>query len=344
MERKRWGHPTLEDVADAAGVSTATVSRCLNEPGKVREDTRERVMAAVTQLGYAPHFGGRTLAMHRTGTLGVVVPTIDNAIFARGLQAMQKRLADSDTTLLISSSGYDPAVERARIMTLVARGVDGLMLVGESRDEDIHDFLRARRLPFVCCWAWRQDSPNVCIGFDNRAAARDIAARVVAAGHGEIAVIAGITSGNDRAAGRLAGFLEALDAHGTPVAPSRVTEVRYTLADGAAAARRILEDDRRVTALVCGNDILAIGAMKGIREAGLSCPGDVSVTGFDDIDLASFSEPQLATLGVSDEWMGRKAAETLIAMSAGEVFAPPGFCAPTEFKPRASLAAPRAGG
>ena len=93
--------PTLEDVARRAGVSTATVSRALNAPAKVRGDTRERVEAAVAELGYTPHFGGRALASNRTGTIGAVIPTMENAIFARGLQALQEELAEAGYTLLV---------------------------------------------------------------------------------------------------------------------------------------------------------------------------------------------------------------------------------------------------
>ena len=116
--------PTLADVARLAAVSTATVSRCLNTPDQVVAETRERVQAAIEKLGYAPNYSARALAANRTHTVGAVIPTMENAIFARGLQAFQEELGERGYTLLVASSAYKPALEAEQIRTLVARGVD----------------------------------------------------------------------------------------------------------------------------------------------------------------------------------------------------------------------------
>ena len=129
------GIPTLDDVARRAGVSTATVSRCLNLPDRVRPETRARVEAAVAELGYTPHFAGRALASNRTNTIGAVIPTMENAIFALGLQVLQDELSASDVTLLVATSHYDAQREADQIRALLARGVDGLVLIGEARPE-----------------------------------------------------------------------------------------------------------------------------------------------------------------------------------------------------------------
>ncbi|MCY3980720.1 MAG: LacI family DNA-binding transcriptional regulator, partial [Alphaproteobacteria bacterium] len=113
--------PTLEDVAGMAGVSTATVSRVLNQPERVRSETRSRVKAAVAHFDYTPHFGGRALASNRTNTVGAVIPTMENAIFARGLQALQESLAEEAVTLVVASANYDPAREADQIRTLLGR-------------------------------------------------------------------------------------------------------------------------------------------------------------------------------------------------------------------------------
>ena len=119
--------PTLEDVAAQSGVSTATVSRCLNSPGQVSKSTRERVMQAVSDLGYAPNFGARALAAKRTNTFGAIIPTMENAIFARGLQAFQDELREHGVTLLVASSSYSPDQEEEQIRSLVTRGADALL-------------------------------------------------------------------------------------------------------------------------------------------------------------------------------------------------------------------------
>ena len=134
--------PTLSDVAKRADVSTATVSRCFNEPDRVVPETRNRVMRAVEELSYTPNFGGRVLASRRTNTVGAIIPTMENAIFARGLQAFEEALALEGYTLLVASTGYDPEREFEQIKKLVARGSDGLLLIGWERSEKVFNFLK----------------------------------------------------------------------------------------------------------------------------------------------------------------------------------------------------------
>jgi len=309
--------PTLQDVARAARVSTATVSRVLNMPAQVRVETRARVEAAITRLGYMPHFGGRALALNRTNTVGAVIPTMANAIFARGLQALQEALAESGINLLIATSGYDMERETEQIRTLLARSVDGLVLIGEARPQESYDLLNSHGTPFVVLWTWREDSPYTCVGFNNRAAARAIAEHVIAAGHRRIAMISGRTEWNDRAQLRLAGVRDALHANGLGLDPAHLSETPYGLDQGAEAATRLLSLRDRPSAIICGNDVLAAGAMAGARQAGFDVPGDVSVVGFDDVELARVAQPPLTTVHVPHRRMGREGAEVLLRMMRG---------------------------
>ena len=306
--------PTLEDVAGMAGVSTATVSRVLNEPERVTAKTRSRVEAAVAHFDYTPHFGGRALASNRTNTVGAVIPTMENAIFARGLQALQEALAADGVTLVVATSNYDPEREAEQIRALLGRGVDGLVLIGESRDPALHAMLERRGVPFVLVWSWRPDCPWPCVGFDNRAAARALAERVLDLGHRHIAMIAGVTRGNDRATARVEGVRASLAARGLQLDDSNLVETPYHLEAGAQAARRLLAATPRPTAIVCGNDVLAAGALTAIRGLGLKAPSDVSVTGFDDIDLAHVLDPSLTTVHVPHRRMGQAAAKLLLRL------------------------------
>ena len=309
----------LEDVAKMAGVSTATVSRCLNEPGKVTEKTRERVMNAVDALGYTPHFGAKALASRKTRTVGAVIPTMDNAIFARGLQAFQEALAAAGVTLLVSSSGYDAEQEADQIRVLVTRGAEGVLLIGTARLAKAYEFLARSKTPYVIAWAL-SDRQEPCVGFDNLAAAQAMAQRVLTLGHREIAMISGITAMNDRAASRVSGVRAALANAGLDPDRLRVEEVRYAFKDAVQAFDRLIEQDLRPTAIICGNDVLGVGAISAAKRRGLRVPEDISITGFDDIDIAAHVEPGLTTVHVPHERMGAGAAAALLALIEGKTW------------------------
>ncbi|CAN0499208.1 unnamed protein product, partial [Discosporangium mesarthrocarpum] len=227
---------------------------------------------------------------------------------------MEEALAEHGITLLVATSHYEPGRELEKIRTLVARGVDGLALIGFDRPPEAHQFLAARGTPFVLLWNYHASSPYPCIGFDNRSAAKAMAKRVLALGHRQIAMIAGQTKGNDRAAERVAGVREALVEQGLDLAPDALIECHYTLAQGEDAARRLLSGPQKPTAMICGNDVLAAGALHFARKNSLRVPDDFSVVGFDDIELASIVDPELTTVRAPHRQMGQAAAEMLVAL------------------------------
>lgn len=331
--------PTLHDVARRAGVSTATVSRVLNDPALVTESTRELVLGIVEEIGYTPHFGGRALASNRSNTIGAVIPTMDNAIFARGLQAFQETLADAGVTLLVASSSYDDQREFEQIRALVSRGIDGLMLIGAARPKETYTFLDRRNIPYVLTWNYRPDEKVCFVGFDNRAAASVMARTVIERGHRHIAMIAGITASNDRASDRVEGVRAALDEGGLSGRDLPILESVYSLNDGRRACAALLERKPRPTALICGNDVLAVGAITLAKSRGLRVPEDISITGFDDIELAEVIEPGLTTVHVPHRRMGEAAARALLAVLEGETNGQ-GLELETQIVIRDSLASP----
>ena len=310
--------PTLEDVAERSGVSTATVSRCLNSPDQVNEKTRERVMQAVSELGYAPNFGARALAAKRTNTFGAIIPTMENAIFARGLQAFQDELREHGVTLLVASSSYSPEQEEEQIRSLVTRGADALLLIGQDRTDKSYEFLESRDIPYVVAWAFDRTATRLSVGFDNHQAMKALADEVLEMGHGQIGVITADRSGNDRARGRFDGICEAMRNHGINPDTLHVAETTYSIDEGADAFERLMARQPRPTAVLCGNDVFAAGALMQARRMGLRVPEDVSVTGFDDIELAEIVMPALTTVHVPHKEMGRHAAQKLLSLSAGE--------------------------
>ena len=308
--------PTIADVAREAGVSTATVSRCLNAPSRVRSETREAVEKAVAKLGYTPNFGARALMAGRTGTVAAIIPTMENAIFARGLQAFQEALNAAGRTLLVATSQYREDLEAQQVRTLVSRGVDGILLIGYSRAPELYDLLDRRGIATLTAWAHDPSRSRPAVGFDNVDAMASMTREVIARGHERIAMISGHAVSNDRAAGRIEGVRRALREAGRADG-LRVIETDYAIEAGEAAAGRLLEASERPTAIVCGNDVLAFGVLREARRRGLSVPGDISVTGFDDIELARLAEPALATVHVPHARMGREAARILLAAIDG---------------------------
>lgn len=315
--------PTLHDVAALANVSTATVSRCLNLPDQVTERTREKVMLAIATLGYAPNFGARAMAARRTNTIGAIIPTMENAIFARGLQAFQEQLREDGFTMLVASSSYRPDIEQEQIRSLVARGADALLLIGHERDPDIYRFLEAQGVPALVVWAFDPRAGRPSVGFDNRVAMRDLAHEVLRRGHRRIALISAEVALNDRARERLVGIRDAMQGAGLDPGSLTVVETPYSIENGAAAFDELMALQDRPTAVMCGNDVLAAGALGRARERGIRVPDDVSITGFDDIELAQVVYPPLATVHVPHREMGRRAAQVLVGMvKDGKVVAP----------------------
>ncbi len=306
--------PTLDDVARVAGVSTATVSRCLNTSEKVTQSSRLKVMQAVDMLGYTPHFGARAMAAKRTLTIGAIIPTMESAIFGRGLQAFQENLHAKGYTLLVSSSAYRPETEAEQIKTLVARGADGLLLIGYEREKAVYDFLERREIPTLIAWASIPSNPQTSIGFDNRKSMSALADQVISMGHKNIAVISGVIEGNDRAADRLNGIKDSLAQNNLAPNDVSIVETTYEIESGANAFRELMQTPNRPTVVMCGNDVLAVGAMQCAKDMGLRVPEDVSITGFDDIELARVVTPQLTTVHVPHREMGERAADELVEM------------------------------
>lgn len=305
--------PTLDDVARRAEVSTATVSRCLSAPDKVRPELRQRVQAAIAALGYQPHGAARALASRRSNTIGAVIPTLDNAIFATVVQTLQDALALQGRTLLLASSDYRPERERSQIESLIVRGVDGLLLTGEERDPEVYELLARSGVRSVSTYVHHPDSPQSTIGFDNKGAMAKIVAYLHDLGHRRFAMIAGQGAENDRARERLQGVQDALRDRGLALPSERVLERPYSVDAGREALRVLISGSPRPSAIICGNDIQGLGALLEAQALGLAVPGDLSITGFDDLGLAKEIPPGLTTVHAPLAEMGRRAAAYLLA-------------------------------
>lgn len=314
----RLTRTTLDDVARAAGVSPATVSRCLNNPTIVSPTLKAKVDDAIAELDYLPHGAARSLASRRSRMIGAVFPSLDSSLFGCALEALQNEVAAGGYSLVVASSSYDPAREHAHIQTLVANGVDALMLIGKSRAPEVDRLIQRKGIPCVLIWTSGSEQAFPCIGFDNAAAAAKIAHHLMDIGHRRIAVISGLVAGNDRAAARVAGIRTALEERGLSLPDERIVERPFGVEEGREAFRLLMTRRPRPTAVICGAEPFAYGAVFESQALGLAIPEAVSVTGFDDMWLAAQITPTLTTLRTPQREMGALAGQFLLAVLAGE--------------------------
>lgn len=314
-----YRRPTLADVAQAANVSTATVSRFFSAPDAVSPALRARVEAAVAELGYMPDASARALVTGRTNTLGFVIPTLDVAPFAAGVQAFQSHLTGADYTSLLAYSNYDLAEEARQVRALISRGVDGVVMVGLEHEPGLTELLIAREVPFVNTWVFEPDSEHPCIGFDNREAMRRMGRYVLDMGHRDIAlIIGGLSDENDRSRSRIDGLRRAMAERGLSLPPERIFERKYGVTEGRDAFRQLMAAPAPPTAVICGSDVYAIGALLECQRLGIKVPDDISVSGFDDLEISRHLNPPLTAVNVPAVEMGRLAAEYLLARIADQ--------------------------
>ena len=309
----------IEDVANVAGVSTATVSRALSQPHRVRDSTRQLVQQAVKQLGYVPDATGRALASGRTRTVGCLIPTLDHAIFARSTQALQTTLAQAGYQLLVASHNYDLAYEIVLAQALQQRGVDAMVLVGARHDPALWKSQLAWQRPTMLTWACDPRLPSV--GFDNHAIGVLAANHLLGLGHRRIGMISGHTLHNDRAHARLNGVRETLSAAGVKVRDQMFSQQDLNISGGRLGLLDLFKSLDPPTAVICGNDLLATGALLQAQRQGLIVPKDISICGIDNHELAGEMNPGLTTVSLPANDLGRIAATQVLAALAGEPIA-----------------------
>jgi len=309
---------SLMDVAARANCSTASVSRVLNQPDRVKETLRARVQAAMHELGYRPNSAARALRIRRTHIMGIVIPTLSYAIYARLVDGLQKRLSDHGFSLLVATSEYDLSREEEHARLLFERGVEALVLIGDIHQPTLYGMLESTGLPYVNTYVYHAASTHPCVGFDNREATAQVTTFLLGLGHREFGVISAVTHGNDRASERVAGVKVTLEKSGLQLASSAIYQCPYSIAGGREGYRYLRSLHSPPTAVVCGNDVLAMGALMEAKALGDRVPGDVSIVGFDNLELAAHLDPPLTTIDVPANQMGERAADYLVRRVMGE--------------------------
>jgi LacI family transcriptional regulator len=316
--RKNEGRARLTDVAQMAGCAAVTVSRYFNDPGRVSAEVKRAIEDAISQLGYYRNESARVLRSNRSKLVGVVIPTLRHAIYADMVEGLQRQLAMHGFSLIHNVSDYDLDEEYAQARNLVERGVEALVLVGTRHRKKTMDMIKASNVTGVITYALRDDFNVASVGFDNSRAAAMAAETLLALGHKRFGMIAGITLNNDRAQSRVEGFSAALAQAGIPAANLVVREARYDIREGGSAMAELLDIAPDVTAVFCGSDVLAVGALRECKKRGLGVPADISIIGFDNLEISELSDPPLSTLNVPAVAMGQEAANYIIQAKPGE--------------------------
>jgi DNA-binding LacI/PurR family transcriptional regulator len=311
---------TLADVALAAKVSLATASRVFSHPQLVREATAQRVHEAARRLSFRPNLLGAKLRAQQTRIIGVMLPTLDNAVFAECWRGIEEASLAAGYSLMLVTSNYDPARERERVEYLLRHRVDGLLLtVANAADSIVLDQLDRESVPYVLAYnqitAEGAGNHRYSVSVDNRVSACEGVNALIAAGHRRIAVVSGAFMASDRARQRFAGYEDAMRAHGLPVLDA-VNLPSHT-ASNTAQIRALVAQDDAPTAFFCTNDLLAIGVISDLKRLGLRVPQDVSVLGYDGIALGALVEPPLATVAQPNADIGTQAIAQLLARLAG---------------------------
>lgn len=329
---------TIKDVARRAGCSVATASRVLNKSGPASDDARERVERAAQELGFSFSAIGRALQSNRSMTIGCLVPSLANPVFAEAVQGIQERLAGSGYQLLVASSNYDAATDNKAIRRLISSRVDGLIvtMIEPAKSTALKE-AQQRNLP-VSLMFHDPIEGFVTAHVDNHEAARSVARRFSRQGHRKCGFLALRFSASDRSRARFDGFQAESRLCG--LADPVLIELAEAEAKDPEKLAQVLEAHRDLTAVFASNDFLAIAVQKAVRHLGWDVPNDLSVVGFDGIEIGQLLDRPLATVATEPHAIGDQAAETMLLMLQGEA---PQQRAPLPFSFRdgATLAAPR---
>ena len=305
---------TIRDVAAAAGVSVATVSRVANGSTNaypVRPKTRERVLEAIATLGYRPNDNARGLLLKRSGLIGLVVPDISNPYYPEVARGIEDVANEHGYKLMFCSTDRLPDRASAYIEALLLKRVDGLVIVGGGEEIRLSAPTVATydtKVVFI----GRPSTAFSTVRIDNVGAARDATEHLLGLGHRRVGFISAGTSSNT-VVERRKGYREALEAHGIAFDNALVVDGDFTEAVGYAAAKQLLQLDDRPTAIFAANDRMALGAMAAISDLGLRVPEDVALVGFDDVPMSGYLRPALTTVSVSAHELGKKAMDILLA-------------------------------
>ena len=301
--------PTLSAVAERAGVSAITVSRVVRLPEMVAPQTRARVEAAMRELGYVPNQLAGALAGARTKSVGVLVPTIANSIFADTVQALMDRLTQAGYQTLLGLTGYDAEQEEKLLEAVLGRRPDGIVLTGTLHTESSRVRLAQAGIPVVEAWDLSEDPIDMLVGFSHEQVGIDTARHLLGKGYKRFSIVA---IGDPRGLRRLDALTAELKTHGVDDVPMQILAPPATLQVGREGLAGLLDRGVATDVVVCSSDTVAQGVLAEAASRGLRVPEDLAVMGFGDLSSAAQVHPALSTVRVDGNRIGLQVAQALL--------------------------------
>jgi LacI family transcriptional regulator len=330
----------IAEIARRANVSTATVSRTLNQSGPVKATTARKVWRAVTALNYYPNSHARTLVSGRSRLIGLIVSDITNPFFPELIRTFEDLAAQKQHDLLLTSTDYDTSRMTTCLRRMLERKVDGVAMMTSEMDMNLIKELSKRSVPIVFMDVGQIGPRMSHVSIDYGNGIRQAVEHVVELGHKSIGFISGPLDLHSARTRRQA-FVDGMRHHAIPLDRRLVREGTHTADGGEKAMRELLKLSKLPTAVVCSNDWTAIGALHAIHAAGLRVPDDVSLVGFDDIPLTSYTTPTLTTIRMSARDVGATAFQALFSLIGEEHLEGDVYQVPTKLVVRESTAKPR---
>jgi LacI family transcriptional regulator len=329
----------IAEIARRANVSTATVSRTLNQSGPVKAATARKVWRAVTELNYYPNSHARALVSGRSRLIGLIVSDITNPFFPELIHRFQSLAAEEQYDLLVTSTDYETTRMTACLRRMLERKVDGVAIMTSEMDPALIKELSRRGVPIVFMDVGQVGPRMSHVAVDYGNGVRQAVDHLVALGHKHIAFISGPLELHSARTRRQA-FVEGMRQHGLRPDKRLVREGTHTAEGGQKAMAAMLRLSRLPTAVVASNDWTAIGALRAILAAGLRVPDDISVVGFDDIPLVSYTTPALTSVRMSAADVGATAFQALFGLIGGKVLEGDVYQVPTRLVVRESTSKP----
>jgi LacI family transcriptional regulator len=308
----------INDIAKMAGVSIATVSRALNNKGPVRETTRQNIIRIAQELNYGPLPGMPSTGPHGTVTLGVILPELVDDFYTSIIRGIDKEAYAADCRILVSSSHSQRGSFECLARSLTACHVDGLILMAPTIYDELPTLLKELKLPVVLLNAGLSSGPFASFRIDNYQGAVALCEHLIGHGYTRLGIIQG-PQGNCDAQERFQGFQDTLRNHDLELPPALIAQQDFTTKGGYYGFTRLMSQQQKPEAIFCSNDMMALGAYEAAKSLGLDIPGNVAVTGFDDIYPGRLVTPRLTTVHIPISEMGAKAVQHLTKMISGEI-------------------------